>query len=158
MSDTIRFIECEGFLPPHDAMPWFREPQVILSRLVGLSTTLSALWFCRKVGCWAKSLGRLGALILRFVRRGRLSRRPPDYGHLLMIPLYPGVRVVLEGVDVFNAIESLQAVRIHEKTSLHVQETLLHFKPPVSRKVWQRKLGPQGARMKLSLCSVKPCC
>ena len=71
-------------------MPWFREPQVILSRLVGLSTTLSALWLCRKVGCWAKSLGRLGALILRFVRRGRLSRRPPDYGHLLMVPLYPG--------------------------------------------------------------------
>ena len=87
-------IHQQGFLPPHDAMPWFREPQVILSRLVGLSTTLSALWFCRKVGCWAKSLGRLGALILCFVRRGRLSRRPPDYGHLLMIPLYPGVRVL----------------------------------------------------------------
>ncbi|CAE7265880.1 unnamed protein product [Symbiodinium necroappetens] len=62
-------------------MPWFR---------VDLSTTLSALWLCRKVGCWAKSLGRLGALILRFVRRAHLSRRPPDYGHLLMTPLYPG--------------------------------------------------------------------
>eukprot|EP00930_Biecheleria_cincta_P072942 TRINITY_DN6028_c0_g1_i1.p1 TRINITY_DN6028_c0_g1~~TRINITY_DN6028_c0_g1_i1.p1 ORF type:complete len:1592 (+),score=369.97 TRINITY_DN6028_c0_g1_i1:22-4797(+) len=68
-------------------MPWFRSSPWLLSRLLGISTTL---WLCRKVGCWAKSLSRLGALVLRFVRRGRVLRRIPDYGHLLLVALYPG--------------------------------------------------------------------
>jgi len=110
-------------------MPWFREPQVILSRLVGLSTTLSALWFCRKVGCWAKSLGRLGALILCFVRRGRLSRRPPDYGHLLMIPLYPGNPPSLQAAsESENLAEKARSASPDEALALLGEAVLLN--PP----------------------------
>merc|ERR1719491_781615 len=70
-------------------MAWFRQPHQLLSRLLGLGTTV---WLCRKVGCWARSFGRLGALVLRFVHRGRPARRMPDYGHLLLDALYPGKR------------------------------------------------------------------
>lgn len=70
-------------------MPWLWQPHRLLSRLLGLGTTV---WLCRQVGCWAKSLGRLGALVLRFVHRGRPVQRMPDYGHLLLDALYPGRR------------------------------------------------------------------
>ncbi|CAJ1405802.1 unnamed protein product [Effrenium voratum] len=66
-------------------MPWLPERHLI-PRLVGLSTTL---WLCCKVGSWVRGLGRLGSLLLRLLRPGRLWRCP-DYGHLLMVPLYPG--------------------------------------------------------------------
>ena len=42
-----------------------------------------------QVGSWVRGLGRLGSLLLRLLRPGRLWRCP-DYGHLLMVPLYPG--------------------------------------------------------------------
>lgn len=67
-------------------MTWIR-PRRLLSRLLGLGTTV---WLCRKVGCWARSFGKLGALVLRFVHRGRPTKRIPDYGHLLLDSLYPG--------------------------------------------------------------------
>eukprot|EP00913_Durusdinium_trenchii_P016695 g15694.t1 len=67
-------------------MPWFQEPHLIFSRLLGLSTTL---WLCCKVGHWAQNLSRFGSLLLRILRPPRLWRYP-DYGHLLMVPLYPG--------------------------------------------------------------------
>jgi len=70
-------------------MPWFRQPHHILSQLLGFGTTV---WLCRKVGCWASSFGRLGTLVLRLVHRERPPRRTPDYGHLLLDPLYPGRR------------------------------------------------------------------
>jgi len=75
-------------------MPWFRPPHRLLSRLLGISTTV---WLCRKVGCLARSfglgrLGRIGVLVLRIVHRGQASRRLPDYGHLLLDALYPGQR------------------------------------------------------------------
>eukprot|EP00931_Biecheleriopsis_adriatica_P085209 TRINITY_DN5950_c0_g1_i1.p1 TRINITY_DN5950_c0_g1~~TRINITY_DN5950_c0_g1_i1.p1 ORF type:complete len:1569 (-),score=409.53 TRINITY_DN5950_c0_g1_i1:132-4838(-) len=108
-------------------LQWLRQPHVILSRLVGLSTTV---WLFRKVGCWARSLTRLGALLLRFARRGRLGRQLPDYGHLLQGALYPGNPPSLEAASTARSLAEEAAKQTSPEEAFRLLREAVLLCPP----------------------------